>query len=147
MVAAAAAAWLQRQCDGGGNGGKATAVTQRRWRLQLGCGSLAAARWRRQLGGGSGSMAAAARWRWRKWRQRAAMVEATVTGWRQQLSSDARAFKCHQHAYVRAFVLGPGRRDNGADCVIVGNSGTRGNVHRGRRGADEAEGVADDTIC
>jgi hypothetical protein len=75
------------------------------------------------------------------------MVEATVTGWLQQLSSDARAFERHRHADVRAFVLGRGRRDDSADCVIVGNSGARGDVHHGRRGADEAEGNADDTIC
>ena len=62
-------------------------------------------------------------------------------------SSDARAFERHRHSDVRAFVLGRGRRDDGADCVIVGNSGARGDVHRGRRGADEAEGDADDTIC
>ncbi len=66
---------------------------------------------------------------------------------RRQLSSDARAFECHRHADVRAFVLGRGQRDGGADCVIVGNSGARGNVLRGRHGADEAEGDTDDTIC
>ena len=110
-------------------------------RRQLRCGSLAAARWRRQLGGGSGSMAAAARWRWRKWWQRVAMVEATVTGWRRQLSSNAR------HANVRTFVLGQRWRDNGADYIIVGKSGARGNVHHGRRGTDKAKGDADDTMC
>ena len=57
------------------------------------------------------------------------------------------SFERHRHAEVSAFVLGRGRRDDGADCVIVGNSGARGDVHRGRRGADEAEGDADDTIC
>ena len=62
-------------------------------------------------------------------------------------SSDARAFGHHQHVNVRAFVLGRGRRDDGADSFVVGNSGTRGDVHRGRHGADEAEGNADDTIC
>ena len=36
--------------------------------------------------------------------------------------------------------------DDGADCVVVGNSSARGDVHRGHRGADEAEGDADDTI-
>ena len=55
--------------------------------------------------------------------------------------------RTHRHADVRAFVLGRGQRDDGADSVIVGNSGARGDVHRGRRGADEAEGDADDTIC
>ena len=36
------------------------------------------------------------------------------------------------------------------DClarVVVRNSGARGDIHRGRRGADEAEGDNDDTIC
>jgi hypothetical protein len=61
-------------------------------------------------------------------------------------SSDACAFKRHRHADVRAFVLGQGRRDEGADCIVVGNSGARGDVHRGHRGADEAEGDADNTI-
>ena len=46
-----------------------------------------------------------------------------------------------------AFVLGRGRRDNGADGVVVGDSGAHGDVHRGRRGADYAEGCADDIIC
>ncbi len=62
-------------------------------------------------------------------------------------SSNARAFKRHQHVNVRAFVLGRGWRDDGADCVVAGNSGARGDVHRGCRGADEAEGDADDAIC
>jgi hypothetical protein len=62
-------------------------------------------------------------------------------------SSDARAFERHRHTDVHNFVLGRGRRYNGADCVVVGNSGARGDAHRGRRGADEAEGDADDTIC
>ncbi len=61
-------------------------------------------------------------------------------------SSKARAFERHRHANVRAFVLGRGWRDDGADCVVVGNSGTRGDVHRGHRGADKAESDADDTI-
>ena len=58
-------------------------------------------------------------------------------------SSDARAFERHRHSDVRAFVLGQGRRDDGADCVVVGNSSARGDVHRGHCGADEAEGDAD----
>ncbi len=75
------------------------------------------------------------------------MVEATVAGCWRQLSFDARAFERHRHADVRAFVLGRERRDAGADCVIVRNSGARGDVHHGRRGTDEAEGDADNTIC
>ncbi len=58
-------------------------------------------------------------------------------------SSDARAFERHRHANVRAFVLGRGRRDDGADSV---DSSACGDVHRGHRGADKAEGDADDTI-
>ncbi len=72
----------------------------------------------------------------------AATAEAAVP----TLSSDTRAFGRHRHADVRTFVLGRGWRDDGADCVVVGNSSARGNVHRGHRGADEAEGDAEDTI-
>ncbi len=39
------------------------------------------------------------------------------------------------------------RRDNGADSVVVGDSIARSDVHRGRRGADYAEGCADGIIC
>ena len=62
-------------------------------------------------------------------------------------SSNTRAFERHQHADVRAFALGWGRRFDGADCVVVGISGARGDVHRGRRSADKANGNAGDTIC
>ena len=62
-------------------------------------------------------------------------------------SSNACAFERHQHADVRAFVLGQGQRDDSADCAVVSNSGAHGKVHRGRRSADEAKGDADDTIC
>ncbi len=67
-------------------------------------------------------------------------------------SSDARAFERHRHADVCALVHGQGRRDegarrdDGADCVVVSNSSARGDVHRGHRSADKAEGNADDTI-
>ena len=90
--------------------------------------------------------AAVATWRWwkqiQRWLRRG---QATIN--KTAAATDAHAFERHQHADVRAFILGRGRRDNGADCVIVGNSGARSDVHRGRRGADEAEGGADDTIC
>jgi hypothetical protein len=103
---------------------------------QLGSSAVAAAAWRRrwQYGGGSAAAVAevAAAWWW--W-------------WRGQFSSNACAFERHRHANVRAFVLGQGWRDDGADCVIVGNSGARGDVYRGRRGADKVKGDADDTIC
>ncbi len=59
--------------------------------------------------------------------------------------ADARAFECHQCADVCAFVLGQGRRDDGADGVVVGDSG--GDVHRGRRGTKEGDGDADDILC
>ncbi len=121
VVATASAAWLQRLRNDGGNGGGATAATQRRWWRQLGCGSLAAAQWRQQLVGGGGIMVAAARWRWRKWQQRAAMVEATVTGWWRQLSSDARTFECHRHANVRPLSL---VKDRGTTVLIASSSAT-----------------------
>ena len=59
--------------------------------------------------------------------------------------TDARAFERHQCADVRAFVLGQGWRDDGADGVVVGNSG--GDVHRGGRGTDDGDGNADDILC
>ena len=62
-------------------------------------------------------------------------------------SSDACTFERHRHANVPAFVLGQGQRYSGADCVVVGNSGACGNVHRGRHSADEAKDNADDAIC
>ena len=51
------------------------------------------------------------------------------------LTSNARAFGRHRHASIRAFVLGQGQRDDSADCIVGGNSGARGDVHRGRRGS------------
>ncbi len=106
------------------------------------------AAWRKCSGGGGGiSLAAAAARHWVRGIYGGATARRWWWWWRRQLSSDARAFERHRHAKVSTFVLGRGRRDDGADCVIVGNSGARGDVHRGRRGADEAEGGADDTIC
>jgi hypothetical protein len=55
--------------------------------------------------------------------------------------ADARAFERHRCADVCAFVLGQGRRDDGADGIIVGNSG--GDVHRGGRGTDDGDGDDD----
>ncbi len=82
VLAVAAAAWMQWQRDGVGDGGGADggAAARRRWRRQLVCSSLALAWWRRQLGGGGGSMAATACGGGGScgWRQRAAMVEAAV---------------------------------------------------------------------
>ena len=53
--------------------------------------------------------------------------------------ADARAFECHQCADVHAFVLGQGRRDYGADGIVIGNSG--GDVHR------DCDGDGDDILC
>jgi hypothetical protein len=53
--------------------------------------------------------------------------------------ADARAFECHQCADdVRAFVLGQGRRDDGANSIVIGDSGD--DVHRGGRGTDDGDG-------
>ena len=41
-------------------------------------------------------------------------------------------------ADVRVFLLGRGRRDDGADGIVIGD------VHRGRRGAAATDGDADD---
>ncbi len=54
---------------------------------------------------------------------------------------DAHAFEHHRHANVHTFVLGQGRRDGS----VVGRA--RGDVHCGRRGADNTEGDADNIIC
>jgi hypothetical protein len=59
--------------------------------------------------------------------------------------ADARAVEHNQCADVRAFVLGQGRRDDGADSIIVGTSG--GNVQGGGRGNDDGHGNADDILC
>ena len=90
--------------------------------------------------------AAVATWRRQKrihrwlWRGQATINKTTA-------ATDAHTFERHQHTDVRAFVLRQGRRDDGADGVVVGNSSARGDVHRGRRSADEAKGDADNTIC
>ena len=71
------------------------------------------------------------------------VVFVTVLSCNVHKRANALAFECHRHANVRAFVLGPGWRDNGADGGVVHNSGAHGDVHRGRHGTDEAEGDAD----
>jgi hypothetical protein len=97
----------------------------------------------RQRGGGGDVAGVMRRRQWqRDGDGGAATVEAAVP----TSSSDARAFERHRHANVRAFVLCRGRMDDGADCVVVGNSRACGDVHRGHCSADEAEGDADDTI-
>ena len=91
-------------------------------------------------------LAAVATWRWwkriQRWLQRG---QATIN--KTAAATSAHAFECHQHADVRAFIFRQGQRDDGADGVVVGNSSARGNVHRGCRSADKAEGDADNTIC
>ena len=52
--------------------------------------------------------------------------------------------------YASFFVLGRGRRDDGADgIVVVGGGGAHGDVHRGRRGSADDYGDADcdDILC
>ena len=46
--------------------------------------------------------------------------------------------------YASFFVLGRGRRDNGADGIVVGGGGgAHGDVHRGHRGSADDYGNAD----
>ena len=55
--------------------------------------------------------------------------------------ADARAFERHRCADVCAFVLGQGRRDDGADGIVVGDSG--GDVHRSGHGDGDGDGDGD----
>jgi hypothetical protein len=59
--------------------------------------------------------------------------------------ADARDFERHQCADVCAFVLGQGRRDDGTDGIVVGDSS--GEVHRGGRGTDDGDGDGNDILC
>ena len=49
------------------------------------------------------------------------VVVVTALSYAVRKRADARAFERHQHANVRAFVLGRGRRDDGADGVGADN--------------------------
>jgi hypothetical protein len=52
--------------------------------------------------------------------------------------------------YASFFVLGRGRRDEGADGIVVGGGGgAHGDVHRGRRGSadDYGDTDCDDILC
>ena len=52
--------------------------------------------------------------------------------------------------YASFFVLSQGRRDNGADGIVVGGGGgAHGDVHRGRRGSanDYGDADCDDILC
>ena len=102
--------------------------------------------WRKRHGGGSSdssSTAAAGR----QWERDICGGDGCVTARRRWcLAHAARRWQfCRCSSAV--FVLGRGRRDDGADGVVVGNSGARGNVYRGRRGVDYTEGCADNIIC
>jgi hypothetical protein len=73
------------------------------------------------------------------------VVVFTGLSWAIRKHVEARAFERHRCADVRAFVLGQGRRDDGAVGIVVGNSG--GNVHHGGRGTGDGDGDADDILC
>ena len=158
---------------GSGGGTMAAAAA---WGCRSDGGSLvaamAAARWRRQQGGSSGgTMAAAAAW-WRRSdggsKAAAACGNGTGGGSSDALAQHGGGVSClapttiesmgtvvlvaqlARHGFVfvvvaRRFFLGRGRREDSADVVI--DSGARGNVHYGRRGADNAKSNADDYIC
>ena len=126
--------------------------------MVLGCGSLAAAWWRQQLGGdklwwrqkrhGGGSnnsSLTAAAGPQREWDICSGDGSATAQRWWCSAQAAQRWQLCRCSS--AAFVLGQGRRDDGADSAVVGDSGARGDVHRGRRGTDYAKGCADDIIC
>ncbi len=67
--------------------------------------------------------------------------------------ADSRAFERNQRADKRVFVLGPGRRDDSVDSIVVVGSNciARGNVHCGRQCANaadnDADGDANDIVC
>jgi hypothetical protein len=156
VMAAAAAACLQRQCNSGGNGNGATAWRRWWWHLVVGA-------WRQR--GGGGSLADTALW-WQRKRHGGGSGNSSLTAaaGRQPErgicggdgSARARRRGCLAQAARRwqlcrcssaAFALGRGRRDDSANGIVDGDSGARGDVHRGRRGADNAKGCADDIIC
>ena len=55
--------------------------------------------------------------------------------------ADAHDFEHHRCADIHAFVLSQGRRDDGTNSIVVGNSS--GNVHRGGRGTDDGNNNGD----
>ncbi len=144
-------------------------LCQQRWRQRDNAPLAVVAACQRNVGG---SMAAARRRRQRqqRWRQREARQRGTArrrqreVRWQQHGSCGgftdtvrecayARAFKRHQRADVRVFVLGQGRRDDSVEDIVVvcSNSAAHGDVHRGRRcaAADDADadGDGDDIVC
>ncbi len=56
--------------------------------------------------------------------------------------ADARAFTRHRFADIRAFVLGQGRRDDGADGIVVGGDSS-GDVHHGSCGTNDGNSDGD----
>jgi hypothetical protein len=119
---------------------------------------LAVAWWRRKLGGDSFVVAAKApRWwqrrqqldssSWAKWEWDICSGDGSATAQRRWCLAQAAQRWQLRRCSSAAFVLGRGRRDDGANGVIVGDSGARGDVHSDSRSADYAEGCADDIIC
>jgi hypothetical protein len=94
-------------------------------------------------------------------RSAAAVHSATAAAWWQQRRgcggftstvrkcANAHAFKRHQCANVRVFVIGRRRRDDRANNIVVGsNSGACGDVPRGRQCAAAADNdVSDDNTA
>ncbi len=58
--------------------------------------------------------------------------------------ANAHAFKRHQLANVRVFVIGQGRRDNSPNVIVVigSDGGAYGDVHRSRQCAAAADDYA-----
>ncbi len=72
----------------------------------------------RQRSGGGDAAGVTRQWQWQRdgnGNGGAATVEAAVP----TPSSDARAFERHRHTNVRAFVLGPGRGDDGLTALLL----------------------------
>ncbi len=88
---------------------------------QLGGGAAAAA----QSAAAAHSATVAARWQ-----QRGGCIGFTGTV---RECTDTHAFKCHQRANVRVFIIGQGWKDDSANGIVVVGSdgGARGDVHRG----------------
>jgi hypothetical protein len=111
--AAFATGW-QRGVGGSLAVGRRRRQRQRRWRQRE-------ARWWRK-----------ARWQPARWQQHGGCGGFTGTV---RECANARAFKRHQRANVRVFILGRGRRDDSADGIVVVGSGggARGDVHLDRQ--------------
>ena len=114
------------------------AVVAARWqRRQLGGAAVTAAERRRQRA----AMAAAAE-ALRRWLSTVVVVESMGT------VVLVPQLACCGFVFVVVsprFLLGRGRREDSADVVV--ESGARGDVHYGRRCADNAKSNAEDNIC